>query len=350
MPGPGFEIPPTPSEDISDIEKYRLDQESKRFTVSSKTSKITGTSVDDDTSLNLSKSATSRTKLSRINSEHRSFCRCNSDLREISFSRNICKTCGKAWHDGSESCDDRVSSQTRSRTDGETEDSSSKRSMSTRQRMLKDDMRMNLRSKPITDEDYMDLDSIIHEDDGRYWSSDEEDFGNLGQSPISWYRYKHAQPYPLVNPDIHKIVYIKALQAAHMKGKKTMDDFEFDELDRLRRPNVFSYIPLLPITDKNNPNPKQIGIRPDDSDKPKKGQYMKHIFGDVKPEDFYPGGKYGKKGAVFIDESSKVSSTEQSSTERTSDNGDALKQSKEPERSSVSLKMRKQGISFDNDV
>lgn len=346
VPDPGFEIPPTPSDEILAMEKLRLEQEHEFDSGSSKGVPVS--SISDDASLNFSEN-TVQSKHSRLTSERRSFCRCVTDLREVSFSRCICRTCGKACHIGSGTLGDRESSlthsrthsQTHSRTGNDTDASSSKRSVSTRHNMLqRDASRLNIRSKPITDEDYMDLNSIIHEDDGRYWSSD-EDFESA-QSPLPWLRYKHAHPYPLVNPDIHKLAYIEALQAAKMKARKELEDLEFN---KLRRPNVFSYIP--PHPDKNIPS-LNIGIRPDDSATPRKGQFMKHIFGDVRPEDFYLGLSAGNNNKLIMDDSS-ISSTEQSSSNKT-ESKQVPVILEEPDRSSVSMKMRKQGISFDNDI
>jgi hypothetical protein len=152
--------------------------------------------------------------------------------------------------------------------------------------------RMNIRSKQAIDEDYMDLDSIIYEDDGRYWSSGEESI-----SPNSWYR--HAHPFPLVNPDVHKLVYMQALKAARLQGsKKKLEDID----EMIRRPNVFSYIPLLPI--KGKAQPEDLGLRPYRSNKPKKGQLMKHIFGDVKLDDFYEGLINKNNSDVIVEQSS----------------------------------------------
>lgn len=344
VPDPGFEMAPTPSDDLLELERLRLDQENVYDSGSSKG--IHSSSISDDASLEFSQKTALSAKSSNILSRTASFCRCSTNIREISFSRDLCRTCGKACYLKSGTLRDRESSLTQSRGDrGTRGGSSSNQSMSTRQRMLRrDDARVNIRSKPFTDEDYMDIDSIIHEDDGRYWSSDEEFAAE--QSPVSWYRYKHAQPYPLVNPEIHKLVYIEALNAAKIKGKKKEEDFEIDELNLLRRPNVFSYIPLLPYKDRKNK--KYIGIRPDDSSKPKKGQFMRHIFGDVKPEDFYPGTMSLKQGRIVIDDSNNMSSSERTSERTEGTRAEAV--SKDPERSSVSLKMRRQGVSFENDV
>lgn len=344
VPDPGFEIPPTPSEDLLELEQLRLDQENISDSSSSK--EILTNSVSDDASLAFSQKTTKSTRSSRIPSDRRSFCRCATDIREISFSRDVCRSCGKACCIEGSIRKGTDSSQMQSRQDYDTYTSSRNKSSGTRHRVLqRDEARFNIRSKPFTDEDYMDIDSIIHEDDGRYWSSDDE-FGVLEHSPTSWYRYKHAQPYPLVNPDIHKLVYIEALQAAKMKGKKKVEDFQIDELKLLRRPNVFSYLSLLPYKDRKNT--KYIGIRPDDSSKPKKGQLMRHIFGDIRPENFYPKAMSREHGRIIVDASSNISSSEHSSEKTDTTRTELQAVPKDPERSSVSLKMRKQGLSFDD--
>ncbi|XP_045181516.2 uncharacterized protein LOC123540501 [Mercenaria mercenaria] len=305
-----------------------------------------------------------QTAESRYPTEKHELCRCSTAQREKSFSRNLCKACGKKYQLESSMWRDMGSQQihTQTGTGNDTRASSSTRCLSTRQQMLqheeakvktsvrsktttdedrltrmyirsktsideehlsgmyirskttteddymtrmhmrskqspdKDFMgRINLRSKQTIDEDYMDMDNIIYDDDGRYWSSGEE-----SPSPTPMYRHQHAHPYPLVNPDIHKIVYIQALQAAQARNIKDIEDFD----EMLRRPNVFSYIPLLP--DKNQEDAKHIGLRPDDSTTPKKGQLMKHIFGNFRPDDYYK----GNKTEVIFDYTSNDSSTE----------------------------------------
>ncbi|XP_045182148.2 uncharacterized protein LOC123540886 [Mercenaria mercenaria] len=341
VPDPGFEIPPTPSEDVSDLEKLKVEQEDG-FDKDAVKDAIKG-GVNGEVEHNISENMDIPTTLSGIPSERRSFCRCATDLREISFTKNICRTCGKDCKLRSSSS--RGSSHTYSQSGTSAMTTRSGRFRSTKLQMSKEDemamYRMNARTNAAKNKDFVDHGSkIIHEYDDEYWSSDEE-FADLDNSPVSWLR--NNKPYPLLNPDIHKQVYIDALQAAKMKGKKNTEDFEIDELKMLRRPNVFSYIPLLPYKDKQKI--RYIGIRPDDSSKPKKGQFMKHIFGDVRLDDFYPSAKPSKGGKIIIDDLVKTSSTEHMSSKESQ----VPATSRGPERSSISLKMKSRGISFDNE-
>lgn len=305
------------------------------------------------------------TEIRNPSGRQESLCRCSTNLREISKSQNVCKACGKMYRLDSRTVKSGISQYIpNSLADSYTRASSSTHCLSSRQQMLQhndtnlnrrskttlddyhvtrsntrsrlssddghvtrltrsktsiDDTiyrtdtrsqstaegnhvtRMNIRSKPVIDEDYMDLDSIIYEDDGRYWSS-----GDESASPNSWYR--HAHPYPLVNPDIHKLVYIEALKASHLSGKKKLEDLD----EMIRRPNVFSYIPLHP--ERNKAQAQDCGLRPCKSTKPKKGQLMKHIFGEIRLDDFYKGTIDKNKHDVIIEHASSEVDTDKNTS------------------------------------
>ncbi|KAL4217751.1 hypothetical protein ACF0H5_022491 [Mactra antiquata] len=369
VPNQGFEIPPTPFDDVMSYLDPLTPVPGKETDSYSRSSKgQPDSSLSDDASLNLTDGKTSGMKSRRsvLTSDPGGLCRCPSHLREVSFERNICRTCGKAFNSGTNESDvggsrlsdsdvdgsrlsgsdvgggSRVTTKTKRQSKNESGASSSKMSLSQRitsqqqQQQQREEARMNQRSKACTDEDYMDLNSIIHEDDGHYFSGDDDEEFSVEQSPVSWFRYRHALPLPLIDPDIHKLAYLRALKEAKLKHTFLSEDFDLEETPTLRRATVFSYIPLLPYRAKEPP--KNIGLRPDDSNAPKKGQFMKHIFGDVNPDDFYPGGKVITKSKVIIDNSND-SSTTPVSTDRT-DPQSTKEPQFEPERSSVSLKMR----------
>lgn len=335
VPHQGFEMAPTPSDDLpANLAQMTLPIEDVFDSGSSQG--VDESSIGDDASLHLSdKAPGSKSRQSRFSYENRSFCRCATEVREVSFARNICRTCGKACMADSEFdgiTGSRVSSKTRQHTRNDTAGSSSKRSLSQRMSALRpDDGRVNLMSKPYTDEDYMDLNSIIHEDDGHYFSGDDDE-QESSMSPTSWYRYKRANPVPLVDPDIHKLAYLNALREAKLRSLVLSEDLDIEESPRLRRATVFSYIPLLPYRGKDAKQPEYLGLRPDDSNAPKKGQYMKHIFGSINPDDFYPSRKAFAKSKVIIDNSSAI--------EVSTDSTESKPPPNELERSSVSLKLR----------
>ncbi|WAR16289.1 hypothetical protein MAR_030883 [Mya arenaria] len=342
VPDPGFEIPPTPSDmslSLSLSNESQGEAASRQTEGRSRKQSKTGRSVitnSDDTTIKFSDGDASeaRSRISNLPSgKTTSFCRCVSNLREVSFTRNVCKTCGKPYY-----ISDSGSAATKTQYDYDT----SRRSVSLRNKMLQQGGgKVTRKSKNFSDEDYMDFD--LNED--QYLSSDDDEFpGHFDDSPTSWYRYKHAQPYPLVDPDTHKIVYLKALHAAQIKALQRSEE-ELDE--KLRRPNVFSYIPLLKRMSVDGVTPRAIGIRPDKPVKIKNGQFMKHIFGDIKPEDFYTGNVV--PGRLVFDETPRTTETDAEATTTTRSSGkDTQPIMNDPERSSVSLKMSRKGVNFDN--
>jgi hypothetical protein len=333
VPHPGFEIPPTPDGTI-EIAEQQTAKENGVTCIKGDTSnhddnkQKVGDLIETSSGTN---HVTHSVTLSGVSSDRKSFCRCATDMREVSFTRNICRTCGK-------DCKFRNSlSRGSSLTYSQTGDGSiitrSGRFRSTRLIMPDEEIAMygkNARTTVARNGHYTDRKFAFNEEDDRYWSSDEE-FFDLDQSPMSWLR--NDKPYPVLNPDIHKEAYIAALQAARMKGKQNLEDFEIDEMKMLRRPNVFSYIPLLPLNDKNKM--KYIGIRPDNSTKPKKGQFMKHIFGDIQVDDFYPRLRPRKGGMIKVDQGN-----DSNSEQTTSKNSKNPAMQSVPERSSVSLKLK----------
>jgi len=347
VPEPGFLIPPTPTEDSFPLspeidENDRnldsfLDIPNEHHTLgrSGRSGRSDGISTGRSGVTNFTGSSErlpgATSGFSDMQGRDSSFCQCASYLRDISFTQNMCKTCGKPYY---------VSESAASGFNSTQYDyNGSVRSGSTRKNMLKQQGekqgQIGRKSKNISDEDYM---GDIQIEDSRYLSSDDEEFP-CAQSPTSWYRYKHARPFPLVDPETHKIVYLKALRAAQYNSMAT-SGAEFNAIKKIRRP-VFSYIPLL----KRKQAFRSIGIRPDSPLKIKKGGFMKHIFGDVNPDDFY--------GNVTVDvlmtDDTDVTQTE---GEETLNAGDGTRGTtpvlREHERSSVSLKMRRQGVNFDD--
>lgn len=134
-----------------------------------------------------------------------------------------------------------------------------------------------------TDEDYMaGVDDILYDEHkyGRMWTPTTED--------------EEQEKPKRVDPNIHRDAYLRAL--LEVKNKQLKKISEVDEhffASRICRPHVFSYFRLRPQQAKHNAmsEPVSIGLKPDTSRgiPPRKG--MKHIFGKVKVDDFYPGGK-----------------------------------------------------------
>ncbi|XP_048730482.1 uncharacterized protein LOC125647728 isoform X2 [Ostrea edulis] len=133
------------------------------------------------------------------------------------------------------------------------------------------------------DEDYMaGVDDILYDQEnyGRLWTPNSQDEEDRKRKKI--------------NPNIHREAYLRAL--LDVKNNQLKKIAEVDEnffASRLCRPHVFSYFRLRPQQAKHNAmsEPVNIGLKPDESKgiPPRKG--MKHIFGKVKVDDFYPGGK-----------------------------------------------------------
>ncbi|XP_062573600.1 uncharacterized protein LOC134235486 isoform X1 [Saccostrea cucullata] len=134
------------------------------------------------------------------------------------------------------------------------------------------------------DQDYMaGVDEILY---------DEEKYGRLW-TPTTQDENEERKP-KRINPNIHRDAYLRALlEVKNNQLKKISEVDEHFFASRLCRPHVFSYFRLRPQQAKHNAlsEPFNIGLKPDESKgiPPRKG--MKHIFGKVKVDDFYPGGK-----------------------------------------------------------
>lgn len=314
VPYPGFEIPPTPTaEELAEMERIEnekiiqeLEEEEKRhmekmvaegkvFDVDRSSKPLTD---EDSVSLSENISMTIRSL-----SGKRSFCRCPTDIRILASSQ-VCKHCGKAI--------DRYSlkgeHKSRNGLDSEFPFSRSMgmTSRNSREKMLNDrKLNQRVHTRTVSDEDYMDLESIIQDDDARYWTSDDELEGTShATTTSSLRRLRNAKPYPLVNPDLHKEVYLRALNEVQYREINKNNETRFDGFKKLRRPHVFSYYQLWPFAGKCEGCGNDLGIRPDNSfpdKKPKQGQLMKHIFGDVKVEDYYPGGSKSSEPRIILD-------------------------------------------------
>ncbi|XP_052251589.1 uncharacterized protein LOC127858453 [Dreissena polymorpha] len=351
VPDPGFEIPPTPSLDsmslsVSMVSKAgddtNLSPEERRQSRSKSEREprksqvhheglLVGMSSDDDDEEDGSSSG-----VSYHTSEKFEFCRCPTNVRDISFSRNVCKTCENAYY-----ASDAGSTQTRSlpslKGTSRTTDASQSR---VKQAGKKHHSGADGSTDDVTEFDVKD---------GQYWSSDDEDFpSHFDESPSAWIKYKHAQPYPLVDPNIHKFVYMQAINAVQLNAiANAGDDYKFDEIEKLRRPHVFSYIPLLKRKVTNDTVARSIGLRPVKSPKIRNGQYMRHIFGDINPDDFYPSRSRGNR--LVFDGASRTTDSDTVTSDDESDKTDKGMQPVLTERSSVSLKMRKEGVNFSNE-
>ena len=320
VPYPGFEIPSTPTaEELAEIERIEMEQIEAELAEEEKRhlEKLVaeGRVFDTDRS---SKSLTDEDSVIisdtgsmtiRSISERKSFCRCPTEIRIVG-SKQLCKHCGKVV--GKHGLQSEHKSKSRSEFESEFPFSRSMGSTevisrASRDRMLKDRKLVeHMRTRTISDEDYMDLESIIQDDDARYWSTEDDDVDETSHATTtsSLLRLRNAQPYPLVNPDVHKEVYIRALNEVKFREMNKSNETKFDELKRFRRPNVFSYYQLWPFAGKADGCGNNIGIRPDNSSiniKTKKGGLMKHIFGDVKPEDYYPGGSKSNLPRIVLD-------------------------------------------------
>ena len=136
-----------------------------------------------------------------------------------------------------------------------------------------------------------------------------------------------------------------------MRGMKKNAN-EFDELQKLRHPHVFSYFQLLPNSSSTTKTTSDlIGIKHVEPEPIKKGQYMRHIFGDVKLDDFYVSSSSSKvekqsEESAMERDARKNAIANKKRRDQATKNKDPLPLS-EPERSSVSLKLRKQGVIVD---
>lgn len=321
VPYPGFEIPPTPTaEELAEIERIEMEQIEAELAEEEKrhleklvaegrvfdTDRSSKTLTDEDSVIISDTGSMTITSIS----ERKSFCRCPTEIRTVG-SKQICKHCGKVV--GKHGLHNEHKSKSRSgfetefpfsRSMGSTE----VMSRASREKMLKDRKQVgHVRTRTISDEDYMDLESIIQDDDARYWSTDDDDEADETShvtTTSSLQRLRNAKPYPLVNPDVHKEVYLRALNEVKLREMKKSNETQFDEFKKLRRPNVFSYYRLWPFAGKSDGCSNDLGIRPDNSfydRKPKKGGPMRHIFGDVKPEDYYPGGCKSDLPRIVLD-------------------------------------------------
>ncbi|XP_021356226.1 uncharacterized protein LOC110452181 isoform X2 [Mizuhopecten yessoensis] len=150
----------------------------------------------------------------------------------------------------------------------------------------------SIRSKTVTDEDYKKYDKayqdFVYNREG--WTehsdySDDEDFEDY-----------LPKVHPRVDPNIHRDAYYRAIAARSLEKLKKMN--EVDEkfaADRISKPHVFSYFKLRPHQKNALPGgPDNIGIMPSESANVRPRKAMKHIFGKIKVDDFYPGGKRNK--------------------------------------------------------
>ena len=368
VPDPGFEIPPTPSVEerlqLEREEQARKDAERKELErQGDKVNALIEESVDadyleslsDDTSLRFTEARSARSSRHRVRPtlssiSRKSFCRCPSDTRESSFMKSTCLICGKEIIYGNVRRS-RESSISQNEADGTSMLSPSSVSNRSRQQMLdKARERVKSKGKSVSDEDYMDLESIIHEDDGRYWSSDEDDYEAQYMTRSAMVRYRNAKPFPLVDPNLHRLAYINALREARLRSAMESED-EFDPMEKFRHPYTFSYFPLLSNLKTQNGGQSNIGIRAsDDTVDIKQGQFMRHIFGDIDPDNFYPRStKRVRKHSILDITDTALISTDHVSSEPTDSSPRTMANiPREDERTSVSLKMRKSGINFEN--
>lgn len=148
------------------------------------------------------------------------------------------------------------------------------------------------KSKTVADEDYKAYskayEDFVYNREG--WAntpdySEDEDFEDY---PL--------KEYPRVDPNIHRDAYYKAIAARSLEKMKKLD--EVDESfasERISKPHVFSYFKLRPHQKNALPGgPDNIGIMPSESVNVRPRKAMQHIFGKIKVDDFYPGGKKNK--------------------------------------------------------
>ena len=165
--------------------------------------------------------------------------------------------------------------------------------------------KLRAKSETETDEDYLNVEEIISDKEryGKLWTSptsDRDSDGEESSRPNHW---------PGVDPAIHRKAYLKALLNININRIKKLE--EIDEhyyANRLRRPHVFSYFKLRPHQEKANEaagGPLQIGITPPNGPAPVSRRAMKHIFGKVKVDDFYPGGKHNPRLTMSLQEEAK---------------------------------------------
>ncbi|KAK3602658.1 hypothetical protein CHS0354_024981 [Potamilus streckersoni] len=290
VPDAGFVIPKTPKP-LTEFEKQDLERFEREIALGNRglsaTTKLTTTesliSLPDSNSF----------IIQRMSGQ---FCECSPGERRTAVNPDICVSCGKKIRKGTLSSlmttdDSDTPSSVQRPTHG------IKRSIS---RQSKPNEHSHL-SRTMTDEDYLDIEKIIQEDEGNYFNSeaDEDVFEDVDGDDAtlsSVRRFREAKPFPTVDPEIHKEAYLRALQEARGKRLARIKKFEdFEEGFKLRRPNLFSYFPLWPIaSEKCEQCGHVIGLRADQGNIPKSiknGKLMKHIFGDVKVDDYYPGGK-----------------------------------------------------------
>ncbi|XP_060085222.1 uncharacterized protein LOC132564585 [Ylistrum balloti] len=149
-----------------------------------------------------------------------------------------------------------------------------------------------LRSKTVTDEDYKKYDKayqdFVYNREGWTEQSDYSDDEDFEEYP--------PRVHPRVDPNIHRDAYYRAIAARSLEKLKKMN--EVDEkfaADRISKPHVFSYFKLRPHQKNSLPGgPDNIGILPSESANVRPRKAMQHIFGKIKVDDFYPGGKRNK--------------------------------------------------------
>ena len=278
VPAPGFEIPKTPGEiTLLELEAMDAMENEARDVMEINDCSI----INDNGSSRFHDSEStdswmySTDKRSSYDRQY-SFCRCLSSVREVTFTSTTCKTCGKTYLGWDKYSDGTRSKYGGSTTFSQTYDNSSKKSSN---RFFGLDGQSD-RTKGDASEAYFD-------------PTTERDFDGLQH--LTGYEKPHVEHSsdghkrninPLVDPEIHRTAYMHALQIAQCNAL-SREGFVFDETKKLRRPNVFSYYSLLPCNSPYTIAPEYIGVRPDDSVTPKKGRYMKHIFGEVSPDDYY---------------------------------------------------------------
>lgn len=149
-----------------------------------------------------------------------------------------------------------------------------------------------LRSKTVTDEDYKKYDKayqdFVYNREGWTEQSDYSDDEDFDDYP--------PKVHPRVDPNIHRDAYYRAIAARSLEKLKKLN--EVDEkfaADRISKPHVFSYFKLRPHQKNALPGgPDNIGILPSESANVRPRKAMQHIFGKIKVDDFYPGGKRNK--------------------------------------------------------
>ncbi|XP_041360478.1 uncharacterized protein LOC121376771 isoform X2 [Gigantopelta aegis] len=96
------------------------------------------------------------------------------------------------------------------------------------------------------------------------------------------------KPLPAISPNIHKRAYLLALSDSVVKRLRKNSEL----FSRQGKGTYFSYFPLYKHKNYNPPVKCGLGISPrDEGDIKKVKKGMKHVLGDIKMADYYPGGK-----------------------------------------------------------